>query len=215
MEEKDFDKYFVIVGFTLDIANNGSEVVNAYLKDDVLNIELAKENETEISPYFNFSTKIEKELFSENIDFRFVSNIAKKKELKDLTELYDGYSIEEALADGCFVVDDYEIISEDKEQLDKFIQNIEEGKEDYIRTYWVNPYNKAQVHVTDLKCSNHEVLMNAISLDQKDKLITRKMFSVELKAIKYDNGITFYCLGGSPNPDEHYFSQLYTIEFKK
>lgn len=51
------------------------------------------------------------------------------------------YSKEEAVADNCFVVDKGVVISNDKEQLDKFIEDCNNGKNGVIRVFTVVSYD--------------------------------------------------------------------------
>jgi len=45
------------------------------------------------------------------------------------------YNIENARRDGCVIINNTEITSEDKERLDNFIENTKNGNEDYIRIF--------------------------------------------------------------------------------
>lgn len=80
-------------------------------------------------------------------------------------DLNEGYSKEDAIKDNCFVVDKGVIISNDKEQLDKFMENCNSGKNGVIRVYTVNSLE--WVSIMDIEFTNGIFYVEEYSLPGK------------------------------------------------
>lgn len=148
---KSFDEYSKIKESLNDV-----ELTNEDFKDNMVLIvmtengslaglnlnDIKNENEDLIIELFQDKSNIEEntliikipfEKDRENIKFQIISKQPTSEKYTDLKELKKSYSKEEALADKCFVLENDKIISSDKEQLKKFVDNTNNGFDDFIR----------------------------------------------------------------------------------
>lgn len=80
-------------------------------------------------------------------------------------DLSTEYSKEEAIKDGCFVVEEQEIISEDKDQLDKFIENCDNEINGVIRIYHSSSSNRNQI--TDIEYTDGVFFIDKYYVENK------------------------------------------------
>lgn len=83
---------------------------------------------------------IDKNILKDNIKFNIETPSMNYSEgVKKLHELPETYSANDAIKDGCFVVDyaqnGYKLLSNNKNNFDEFIKNSKENKESFIRIY--------------------------------------------------------------------------------
>lgn len=110
-----------------------------------------------------------------------VENTEKMQEnYLNLQQLQNNYSIEDALRDGCLVVKDYQIISENKNSLEELIENSKNNIESFIRIYSCNN-NKARI--IDLQYKDNIFMAQVRSPENSDvyefsfKYLTKKQLS--------------------------------------
>lgn len=131
MSELDFEKEFVLILMTTD----NLYISDIYSDNTTTYVEIKRndiDNEERNTDGF-LTTKVINDLKREKIDIKINPNINGLKNFKKLEEITVDYSKDEAMADGCFVIYDHKIISKDKEQLDKFIENTNNNIESSIR----------------------------------------------------------------------------------
>lgn len=157
MNESDFKDYFMVM---ISIGENSklpfyvSEVKtdenNLYIKLSQSNDEI-KYDHTETF----FSLKIERkndrdkimikrEFLTPNMDLNKYTDI---KEIKESTT----YTKQQAIQEGCFVVENSNVISDDKLQVSNFVKNTEAGKEETIR---IASYDSSGNMVIDIEYRN-------------------------------------------------------------
>lgn len=118
-----------------------------------------------------------------NIEF---SNI-QTSNFTSLDRLPDNYGIQDALKDGCFVEEDYTILSENKYAIDEFIEKSKNDEESFIRIY---SKSGDYVRVIDIKFKNGIFIMNMRNSINKEiyvnsfKYLTKKYFP-EKNAYEY------------------------------
>ena len=172
MEEKDFEESFVII-----IAGENYDTISLYIsdiydKDEKMYIDLKakdkwNENDTVIS------VKVSKELDRENVEINNIPNIPQApKEYTDITELSSDYTTQEAINDGCFVVKNNEIISDNKDLLNEFMNNCKQEKEGFLRIF---DYEYGiQVSIFDIEYKSGKINMSCRLINSKeDKMFYR------------------------------------------
>lgn len=128
--------------FTLLFGSNSEKVGNEIIVDaPKLNEETAKINNLEFT---DIDLKLTQKELERTPD---MSSKYMKKE-----DLNDKYSKEDAIKDNCFVVDKGVVISNDKEQLDKFMEDCNNGKNGVIRVYTV--HSLEWVSIMDIEFTN-------------------------------------------------------------
>ena len=120
------------------------------------------------NPDYNKSSEliyavIDKTIIKNNIKINL-----KERYISDLDKLPKNYNKEDAIKDGCFVVDEYKIISNNKNAIDDLISKAKEGKESTIRIY--HKYN-GYTYIMDLSYKNNIYTLNSISSEDNYKNI--------------------------------------------
>lgn len=163
MTEDDFNNYFVVV-----IAGENYNTTGLYISDittdeENLYIDLNKKNKWDGSTVI--SSKIEKNLYRDNIVVRNNSNVPDtSNKFVSMEEIPIGYTKEQAIQDGCFVVEYNKIISNDKEKFKKFIENANNGIDGFIRIYQYDIIEN--ITIIDLECKNGKINMSQCNKTQ-------------------------------------------------
>lgn len=145
--EVDFNKNFFMI-----ITNNGAElylhrrdlkIATIEADENTMHINLVpKENANYDKLHTELYAIVDKSLLRENIDIRIDTSVFKIEGLKSISSLPKDYSKEEALEDGCMVIErpsiegEHKVISQNKYALDELIENSEKGVESHIRVYF-------------------------------------------------------------------------------
>lgn len=82
-----------------------------------------------------------------------------------LQQLQNNYSIEDALKDGCLVIKDYLVISQNKNLLDDLIEKSKNNIESFIRIY---SCNNDKVKIIDLQYTNNIFMSQVRTLENSD-----------------------------------------------
>lgn len=143
MTEEDFQNYFVLILIGGHYDTTGLYVSNVSADNNTLYIDLNKKekwNEERIS------LKISNSLNRDNLKIINHPNIPdmSSKYMK-LEEIPKDYTSQQAVEDGCFVVVERKIVSEDKDMLKNFKKDCENGIEGIIRVYEVDSLNPARI----------------------------------------------------------------------
>ena len=163
MKEDDFNNYFVVV-----IAGENYNTTGLYISDisadeENLYIDLNKKDEWDGSTVI--STKIEKELYRENIVIRNNPNVPDTlNRFISMEEIPIGYTKEQALQDGCFVIEYNKVVSDDKEKFEKFIENANNSIDGFIRIYQYDILEN--ITIIDLECKNGKINMSQCNKTQ-------------------------------------------------
>lgn len=163
MTEDDFNNYFVVV-----IAGENYDTTGLYISDITadeknLYIDLNKKDKWDGSTVI--STKIEKDLYRENIVIRNNPNLTNTSNIfVNIEEIPIGYTKEQAIQDGCFVIEYNKVISNDKEKFEIFIENSNNGIDDFIRIYEYDIIEN--VTIIDLECKNGKINMTQFNKTQ-------------------------------------------------
>ena len=174
VDEIDFNENFVVV-----IANEN--IRQPHEKDlTIFNI-TADENTTHIimkqkeNPDFNAESNIwyaivDKSLLRESADVIIEQRIFNTGEYKDIKELPQDYSVENAIEDGCIVLQNNKVVSNNIDKLDNFMKETENNVNSFIRIYTeYKSSNIDEVRVKDIEYYNGIYYLRDFNLKDEDK----------------------------------------------
>ena len=173
-DEIDFNENFVVV-----IANENTR--QPHEKDLTIYNITADENTTHIimkqkeNPDYNAESNIwyaivDKSLLRENADVIIEQRIFNTGEYKDIKELPQDYSVENAIEDGCIVLQNNKVVSKNIDKLDDFIKETENNVNSFIRIY--TNYKSSdidEIRVKDIEYYNGIFYYRDVILNDEDK----------------------------------------------
>lgn len=136
MTKEEFEENFLIVVIAT-WRMPGISIANISADDNTLFVELESnvtDEEIKKKEYM-VSAKVSRELDREKISVKNIVKEIKSNKYEKLENLPLDYNIENAKQDGCVIVNNNQISSEDEGKLDDFIGNTKNGNEDYIRIF--------------------------------------------------------------------------------
>ena len=148
LNETDFTENFVVLIV--------SQLTNVYkvnvdmitVEENTLYIDLTKDNINENAKTLH-TLIIPKEQYRENIELRRVYEKPASENIP-LENISENYSLEQAIADGCIVLNNGKLVSENENKIYEFIENTQNGKEEFIRI--VEYYeNSTKIKVQDVR----------------------------------------------------------------
>lgn len=157
IEENEFKDYFIIVIAGENYNTTGLYISDIYTKEEKLCVELRKkdiwnENDTVIS------TKVSKNLYKDQIEIINLPNeVDTTNKYKNIDEITSDYSIDEAIKDNCFTINDKnQVVSNNKTRLNKFIENCNNKINDLIR---ICIYEPNRIIICDVEYLNNKINM--------------------------------------------------------
>lgn len=168
MSDQDFKENFLV------IIENGGYRQPHETDLEIFNVEADEKNTYIImkqkdNPNYENNGKVwyavvSNEILRENIELKILHKDIKDSKFISLDKLPSEYSIDDALADGCIVEENYRIISEDPLAIDKFIERSKNGEESSIRIYSLD-YDT--VIIMDLAFDGKNYLLSTLSSTNK------------------------------------------------
>lgn len=171
MSEEEFENNFMIITAAENSDTINLEISEIYNDDKNIYIEFYETNNNYNSSII-IGTKLSRECERENIKIRYKKDIAitDDKYIK-ITNIPNNYSVEEAIKDGCFVVDNNKIISNNKEVMSEFLEKCNNGIECNIRIYGVLPQGKM---IKDIQFINNKYKVNILNLNDITDLYSKE-----------------------------------------
>lgn len=165
MTEEDFQNYFVLILMGSHYDTTGLYVSNVSADTNTLYIDLNKKEKWDDE---RISLKISNSLNRDNLKIINHPNIPdmSSKYMK-LEEIPKDYTSQQAVEDGCFVVVERKIVSEDKDMLKNFKKDCENGIEGIIRVYEVDSLNPARI--IDVEYKNERFNMCILFIEDGKK----------------------------------------------
>lgn len=178
MNESDFQESFALIIAGQNYETTSLYISNIYVKNNTTYVELKRKDKW--SPNTTvISAKVSKNLDCENIQINNLPNVVSTNgKYKDLREITTEYSIDQALEDGCFVIENNEIKSENKKQLDEFIEKEENG---VIRIY---SCGTGYFKISDIQHNNGVININACTFKLANNEIEKIIYNTGTKIIK-------------------------------
>lgn len=176
VEEINFEENFVVI-----IANEN--IRQPHEKDLTIFNVTADENTTHIimkqkeNPNYDVESNIwyaivDKSLLRNSADVTIEQRTFNTGKFKDIKDLPQDYSVENAVEDGCIVLQNNKIISNNIEQLDNFVQKTQNNINSFIRVYSYyesKGVNKTNAEIKDLEYYNGIYYLRGIHLNDEDK----------------------------------------------
>lgn len=162
MSKEEFENNFMIITAAENAYTINLEISDIYNDDNNIYIEFYETNNNYNSSII-IGTKLSREYERENIKIRYKKDIAitDGKYIK-ITDIPSDYSAEQAIQDGCFVVDHSKVISGNKELINEFVEKCNEGIECNLRIYNIAPQGKI---ISDIQFINNKYKVNILNLD--------------------------------------------------
>lgn len=183
MNEEDFKENFVLVTGTHSLNLVGLYIYNISSDGNTMYVTLKEKDNIEEEENQNLviSAKISLELNSDNVIF---DKYVFKPDLGyvPIDELPSNYTKEQAIKDNCCVIYNSEIISNDKNQLNDFLEKAKNNIETSIRIiiYYPNEITRA----IDIEYMNGKYIAYAKFIKHADDFIGRDAYSIIAKEIK-------------------------------
>lgn len=182
MQINDFKDNFMIILVGENYNTTGLYISDIYTKYEKLCIELRKkdvwsEKDTVIS------TKISKEFYSDNIEILNLPNeVNTDGKYKNIEDITPDYTMEEAISDNCFVINEKEqIVSNDKERLNEFIDNCNNQINDLIR---ICTYENNGITIYDIEYNKNKLNMTVKRSVEKSNFITYNYTGTGISVLK-------------------------------
>ena len=142
---------------------------------------------------------VDKKLLRENADVSIENRKIKVNGFINIEELSKDYSVENAIKDGCIVLENNKIKSNNIEILDKFIENTTKGESSTIRVYskYTDSNGTETIYIKDVEYFNGIYYLNDYNLKDKEK----SYFNSYTKLKKENNnyGVIYYWIGENEN----------------
>lgn len=174
MTAEDFNENFVIVMAGENYHTTGLEVENISTDETNLVIDLKQKDKYDETSVLTI--KLSKEYERENIIIR--NNPIKPTSPNNMEKIENipaGYSIEEAIADGCLVILDHkenngrEVLSDNKKAMDEFVEKCNNEEDAFIRIYEYNIIDNA--NVIDVGCKNGKISICSKNVTQEGAVV--------------------------------------------
>ena len=166
MNEEDFNDNFVVIVAVENTSMLGLTVSDVSADDTTLYIKFKKDENEDYDKTVT-SIKISKNLDRDIIKIEKVEKNIDYTDYERLEDLPHNYSKEQAIKDNCFVLENNEIISSNKEQLNKFVDNARNGINSFIR---IVSYFDEQVKIKDLEYKDGEYILVSDDSRTRDKV---------------------------------------------
>lgn len=190
MSESDFETEFLIIIAGENYDTTSLEVKQIYNLDNALHIYLIQTKEYNKDNTV-LSIKVSKDLNRDNVVINIIKeNSTLNSEHKDINELLEDYTSKEAIEDGYLVIEKNQIISADKDALEKFIENSERNTNSAIR---LAIYSDKKVIIKDLSYKDGKYYMEEKDITNKESEIYQRS-AEKIKKQQMQNLYTNYYL---------------------
>ncbi len=164
---EDFKNNFILIIMTENGSLAGLNVNDIRNEKDKLVIELYQ-NKSDVNEN-TLIVKVPCEQDRNNIEFKIISEQPTNENYTNLKDLNKEYSKNEALEDNCFVLEDGKIISNDNDQLYKFVVNSKNDENGFIRIVDITN-NKSKIIDIEYKESVYYVCIDNTRVDEYSDL---------------------------------------------
>lgn len=212
MTETEFKDNFMII-----TAAENADTINMIISDiytigDSLYLAFEKVNEENESSVV-IGTKINRELERDNIRIVDKLNMAiNNNEYIKITEIPNNYSKEDAINDGCFVIENNKVISNNKNAINDFLENSKNNKASYIRICTI--YDNKAITITDISFSNQTYHFNILNTNDINNIISEeyRYIKVHTSGKIGVNGEKFTTIGVNNDNNSTWYTKIMFIE---
>lgn len=139
ISEINFEENFVLIianENVRDIDEKDMKIDQVYANNDTTYIILKQKENPDYSNECNvWYAIVDKRQLRDNIKVKIEHKKIDNSEFVNIEKLPKDYSVENAINDGCLVVEKNKIISEDKNAMDEFLSKSQKGERSFIRVY--------------------------------------------------------------------------------
>lgn len=153
LSEEDFNNNFMVIVAGENYSTIGLNIYDISADGNTTYIKLKKIDDNVNNTVV--SSKIARELYRDNISIEVTQEEPKVVKYKNLKEISQNYSKEEAIKDNCFVIDNNAVISNDRDMLGTFVKNSEDNINSMIR---VAIYFNSNLKIIDLEYKDGEYI---------------------------------------------------------
>jgi hypothetical protein len=158
MNSEDFNEYFILVIAVENTSLIGLDVSNITSDTDNLYVELYQSDKFTNTEESVISVKISREQLRENIKFNITGLQPQDDKYISINEISKDYSKEQAIKDGCFVIENNEIMSSNTNQIIDFVEN---KSSKFIR---IVDFEQETI-ITDIEYKDNKYYINRLYLD--------------------------------------------------
>ncbi len=158
MNPEEFNEYFIIVIAVENTSLIGLDVSNITCDTDTLYVGLYQSDKFTNTEESVISVKIPREELRENIKFNITGLQPQDDKYISINEIPKDYSKEQAIQDGCFVIENNKIVSSDTSQLTDFVEN---KTSKFIRIVDF----EEETLITDIEYKDNKYYINRLYLD--------------------------------------------------
>lgn len=186
MDEEEFNEYFVLVIAVENTSLMGLSFSNLTCDDNTMYVELYQSANASIEDGSVISVKVPLQQLRENIKFNVTGRQPQDSNYVSIRKIAKDYSEEQAVKDGCFVIKNKDVISEDANELVDFINSKSNGFIRIVDFEYATKINDMEFEsattVTDIEFEDGNYYINI--LDLKTGKITY-MIMDELMVVRY------------------------------
>ena len=168
MKKEDFLENFMIITAAENADTINKTLADVYMIEDSLY--LAFEDSIQVdSTNVIIGTKLSREMERNNIRIVDKLNIAiDNNKYTKINNITKEYSKEKAIQEGCFVIENNKVISNNKESIKEFIENSKNNIESYIRICTI--YDNKPLVITDISYRNQKYKFNILKMDDLNNI---------------------------------------------
>lgn len=212
MTEEDFKDNFMIITAAENADTINMIISDIYTIEDSLFLAFENGNEKNESSVV-IGTKVSRELERDNI--RIVDKLNRainNSEYIKITEIPSNYSKEEAIKDGCFVIENNKVISNNKNAINDFLENSKNNKDSYIRIFTI--YDNKAVTITDISFSNQTYKFNILNTNDMNNILSEEYSYIKIHTSGNIgvNGERFTTIGVNNDNNSTWYTKIMFIE---
>lgn len=155
MRQEDFEDNFLFVVISCNSNTGGLHITNINADETSLYVEIdksIKENQGKGM----VSAKVDRTLDRDNVVLKEKKQETYSPNYTQIKELPKNYTLEEAVNDNCFVINEEgEVISNNRDRISEFINNTKNGQDDFLRIVSKNGVSKEskenEIIITDIQ----------------------------------------------------------------
>lgn len=159
INEEEFNEYFVLVIAVENTSLMGLSFSNLTCDDNTMYVELYQSADASIEDGSVISVKVPLQQLRENIKFNVTGRQPQDSNYVSIRKISKDYSEEQAVEDGCFVIKNKDVISEDANELVDFINSKSNG---FIR---IVDFEDATKEVIDIEFEDGNYYINILDLE--------------------------------------------------
>lgn len=139
VSEINFGENFIVIianENTRDFDEIDMEVSNIYAEDETTNIVMKQKDNPDIKDKTNvWYAIVDNSQLKDNIKIKIEHKKFNYDNVTEISKLPLDYSIDKAIEDNCFVLQNNKVVSSNEKQIDEFIEKTKRGENGFIRVY--------------------------------------------------------------------------------